>query len=675
MSRHSHVQAGRLDVSARAGVLLGSHASGSSYQPNLLTRGSRDQAIIAGVAASSAFGWGTVSHSFLRSLADRLPGATATTRSRVLSGVAVDALAAVAGASAAAALRQRSGEPVRRSLLRLAASSTAASGVAGIGAELLDLTGTRRGSRLLTLAATVATWGASYALTRTGEARAGSQVEGGPAEEDVSRSVSVPTAAAMGPAVTLALLGVAAAESALSSLAARGAAAVLGGTVNDRRTAGRAVALGALVGVGWAGLRWVNGKLTHAGESLELAHAQTPVLPEVTGGPGSSIPWTAQSRESRRWLSMTLPAADIAHVMGEPAQQPIRVYASLESAGDGAERAGLLLAEIDRTKALEREVFVLFSPTGSGYVNYVATETVEYLTRGNCASAAIQYSVLPSALSLGKVHLATTQTRIVVNGILQRLMAVPPEKRPRFYLFGESLGSQVSQEMFEGQGLSGPAGIGLDAALWIGTPASTQWRHQLIDGTDVTTQPPTLQPGGVLVTRHLRDWTGLSDSQRAQVKYLLLQNGDDPIPKFEAPLLWRTPEWLGPDETRPHGAPRGTRWLPVTTFFTTFIDMQNALHPTPGVFGEGGHDYRRIIPDALRTVFSLAANDDQLARVQQALRLRELGWEAKRRWDATESMPAAERQQVRAALDETVSEWVGHEIDDAGIQAIIEADT
>ena len=674
MSRHSHVQAGRLDVSARAGVLLGAHASGSSYQPNLLTRGSRDQAIIAGVAASTAFGWGTVSHSFLRSLADRLPGATGSTGARVLSGVAVDALAAVAGAAGAAALRQRSGEPPRRSLLRLAATSTSASAVAGIGAELLDLAGTRRGSRLLTIAATVATWGASYAFTRSERARAGSQVDGGPAEEDISRQVSVPTAAAMGPAVTLAMIGLAAGESALSSLAARGAAAVLGGTVNDRRAAGRAVALAVVGGAGWAALRWVNGKLTHAGESLELAHADPPTLVEVTGGPGSVIPWTAQSRESRRWLSMTLPAADIAHVMGDPAKQPIRVYASLECAASASERAALLLAEIDRTKALERPVFVLFSPTGSGYVNYVATETLEYLTRGNCASAAIQYSVLPSALSLGKVHLATAQTRIVINGVIERLLTMPSDRRPRFCLFGESLGSQVSQELFEGQGLSGPAGVGLDAALWIGTPASTEWRHQLTEGRDIT-QAPVVHPGGVLVTRHLRDWTELPEAERDRVKYLLLQNGDDPIPKFEAPLLWRTPEWLGPDGTRPHGAPHGTRWLPVTTFFTTFIDMQNALHPTPGVFGEGGHDYRRIIPEALRSVFSLEATDGQMTRVQQALRLRELGWETKRRWEATEAMPAAEQQEVRAALDETVSEWVGHQVDDAGVEAIIEADT
>ena len=48
--------------------------------------------------------------------------------------------------------------------------------------------------------------------------------------------------------------------------------------------------------------------------------------------------------------------------MQEPAKQPIRVYASLASAQTEAERADLLLAEIDRTGALDRSVFALFSP-------------------------------------------------------------------------------------------------------------------------------------------------------------------------------------------------------------------------------------------------------------------------------------------------------------------------
>ena len=670
-----HFSAGRLDVSARTGVLLAAHVSGTSLQPNLLSRANRDQALISGVAASTAFGWGTVSHSFLRSIADRLPGATRSTRARVVSGLAVDGAAALAGLTAAAALGPRSGEPAARSLVRLGATSTAASAAAGVAADLLELTVIGRGGRAAGLAAAVASWGASYALTRTGQARAGSApADGGAAEEDITRVVSVPRAAAMGPVVALALMGVAQAESALSALAARGAATVLGGTENDRRTAGRVLAAGALVGLGWAGLSWATGRLTHAGEKLERAHADPPTRPEVTGGPGSLIPWAAQSRESRRWLSMVLRSEDIAHVMGEPARQPIRVYASSESAASAAERAALLLAEIDRTRALERPVFALFSPTGSGYVNYVATETLEYLTRGNCASAAVQYSVLPSALSLGKVHEATAQTRTVLNGIVHRLLAIPPERRPKFYLFGESLGSQVSQELFEGQGLTGPTGIGLDAALWIGTPAATVWRDQITADTDIT-QAPTVQPGGVYVTRCLSDWTDLAENDRAAVRFLLLQNGDDPIPKFGAPLIWRRPDWLGPDDTRPSGAPRGTRWLPVTTFFATFIDMQNALAPTPGQFGEGGHDYRQVIPDAVRTVFSLTAAPQQMARVQQALRSRELGWETKRRWEATASLPAAEQSQARAALDSTVSGWVGHPVDDARVEAIIEADT
>ncbi len=669
----SHIKAGWLDVSGKAGVLLGAHASGSSYQPNLLSRASRDQALIAGVSAATAYGVGTTIHSFLRSVADRLPRSDASPAGRIGTGLIVDGVAAVAGFAATRVLRPRLAEPAPRSLARLAAASTAATAVAGVGANLVELGSHHRGGRLLTLAATVGTWAASYALTHPGKARAGSaDTDGSTPREDVTRVVSLPTAMGMGPVVTISMLGLGLVESALSTAFSRVAAQVLGGSADDRRTAGRVLTLAAFAGVGWAGLKWVNGKLTTAGEDLEAAHADAPSATEVTGGPGSTISWAAQSRESRRWLSMALRPQDISHVMGETARQPIRVYASLESAATSQERAERLLAEIDRTGALDRPVFALFSPTGSGYVNYVATETLEYLTRGNCASAAIQYSVLPSALSLGKVHEATAQTRIVINGIVQRLLSRPAELRPRFLLFGESLGSQVSQEMFAGQGLSGPSGIGLDAAVWIGTPAATAWRTE-IDNPDITATP--VVQDGVFVTRGNRDWAGLADEHRASVRYLLLQNGDDPIPKFESTLLWRRPSWLGPDDTRPHGAPRGTRWLPVTTFFTTFVDLQNALAPTPGVFDEGGHDYRKVVPETLRTVFSLDATDAQMARVQQALRSRELGWEVKRRWDATQSLPPAEQEAARSAVQEKLSEWTGNSVDDAGVEQIIETDT
>jgi hypothetical protein len=217
----------------------------------------------------------------------------------VASGIAVDGLTALATASVAALRRPRREELTGRSLLRLAAGSTSARAIAGVAANLLELTAHRRGGRLLTPAATLGSWGVAVVRIRHGSASAGSApMDGREAEEDVTRLVSIPTAAALGPVVTLALFGVALAESALSSAAASAAAVVLGGTSNDRRTAGRAAALGVLAGVGYAGLSFATGKLTHAGERLENAHADPPTVAEATGGPGSTIPWTSQSRRA-----------------------------------------------------------------------------------------------------------------------------------------------------------------------------------------------------------------------------------------------------------------------------------------------------------------------------------------------------------------------------------------
>jgi uncharacterized membrane protein len=357
--------------------------------------------------------------------------------------------------------------------------------------------------------------------------------------------------------------------------------------------------------------------------------------------------------------------------MGEPARQPIRVYSPLDSAATAEERAELLLAEVDRTHALERSAFAIFSPTGSGYINYVACETFEYLTAGDCASAGIQYSVLPSALSLTKVDLATHQTRMLINGIVSRLLAMPVEKRPRFYLFGESLGSQVSEELFLGTGVTGPSGIGLDAAVWIGTPAATKWWRELW-GSRTVADVPEVGPGSVYLPRAVRDWHALAPEEKARVKFLFLQNGDDPIPKFGSPVLWRRPDWLGPDTQRPPGAPRGTRWMPVTTFFMTFLDMQNALVPTPGVFDEGGHDYRREIPEAIRTVWGLQASKEQMRCVQQALRTRELLWAVKRSWHDVEAKPTPERPAAEKQLAQKVSVWTGEPIDVDGVRALAE---
>ena len=99
--------------------------------------------------------------------------------------------------------------------------------------------------------------------------------------------------------------------------------------------------------------------------------------------------------------------------------------------------------------------------------------------------------------------------------------------------------------------------------------------------------------------------------------------------------------------------------MPVTTFFSTFVDMQNALSPTPGVFDEGGHDYRREVPEALRTVFRLEATDEQMARLQEALRKRELAWAAAREWNTAQAKPTPQRAVAEQATKEKLATWTG----------------
>lgn len=659
-----------LDVSSRAGLLLGAYYTGASFQPGLLSRATRDQAIISGVAAGVGYGWGVTAHSLLSSISRKISRTDEDVEPGPAVGTVVDLLATACGAAAVRALPAREHDSTKRSLLRLGAIGLTAAGSAGLGGHLLQARAGHRGSGVLTLAAALGTAAASYALTNPRDAKVGALDSAtGQPHEDTVREVNMPVAAASGLAVTALLMVLAKGESALSGAAARGAARILGGDPDDHRTMGRLVSAGITAGIGWGAVSGVSALLAKGGEGLEEAHATPPPIPEVTGGPGSLSSWADQSRESRRWLSMVLTPEEIQNVVGGTAKQPIRVYGALKAADTPEQRAELLLAEIDRTKALERSVFVLFSPTGSGYVNYVASETLEYLTHGDCASACIQYSVLPSALSLTDVPFATTQTRMVLNGIVQRLLEMPKAKRPKFFLFGESLGSQVSEEVFRGQGITGPEGIGLDAALWIGTPAATVWRDE-IWGTRTVTEVPEVGPGAAYLPRAIRDWRDLPAEEKSKVKFLLLQNGDDPIPKFGPKVLWQRPAWLGPDATRPPGSPRGTKWMPVVTFFATFIDMQNALTPTPGTFQEGGHDYRREIPEALRTVFGLKASAKAMASIEKALRARELEWEVRRDWMAAEAKPVVDRAKAEAKVEAHVTEWTGHEADAAEVARI-----
>jgi hypothetical protein len=129
---------------------------------------------------------------------------------------------------------------------------------------------------------------------------------------------------------------------------------------------------------------------------------------------------------------------------------------------------------------------------------------------------------------------------------------------------------------------------------------------------------------------------------------------------------------LGPEKIRQVGAPQGTYWVPISTFLMTFLDMLNALVPTPGTFAQGGHDYRAVLPDALRETWRLHATEKQMVRVNKALRQRELAWELYRDWAAANAKPAQDVDKARAKTLTNATKYAGYEVDEAKLQEIID---
>ena len=317
------VELTEVDSSARAGLFLGAIAIGASFQPNLLTRATRDQAIISGLSTATAYGVATVGSSILKSIEARIPGGSTPIGEAALTAV---------GFGVALGVPTHEHEPDRRAAIRLAALMTGAVGVSSLASRLshrLTRNASQRKGFAITAGLAVLGAGATYLALGTPKATVGAQLDDGTLFEDSSRTVRPGLAVGVGVGVTGLLLGIAHWESFASRKASQAAARIFGGDATDHVTFGRMTALaGSALVVTAAGSKLVN-LLTTAGEQTEVAHAKAPDIPEVTGSPASTVPWSVQSREGRRWLSSVLTAKEIEDVVGEPAKEPIRAYASL----------------------------------------------------------------------------------------------------------------------------------------------------------------------------------------------------------------------------------------------------------------------------------------------------------------------------------------------------------
>jgi uncharacterized membrane protein len=105
-------------------------------------------------------------------------------------------------------------------------------------------------------------------------------------------------------------------------------------------------------------------------------------------------------------------------------------------------------------------------------------------------------------------------------------------------------------------------------------------------------------------------------------------HGNDGVGRFGLDLLIQKPDWLADPDTRPPRVPRSQRWVTPTTFIQTLVDMNNAMNVVPGEFDAKGHDYRGDLARFVRAVYGLPCSDEQCARIEAALRRREVSREA-----------------------------------------------
>lgn len=304
-----------------------------------------------------------------------------------------------------------------------------------------------------------------------------------------------------------------------------------------------------------------------------------PSDPMKPGSAESLISWEALGSRGRRFVTQGPSGEEIGRFIGEETPDPVRVYVGLNAAETPQERAELALAELIRANGFDRSALVLATPTGRGWVDPAAQNTVEYLHRGDIATIAAQYSYLPSHLSLiAEGEYGVENARALFTTVYDYWRGLPSDDRPRLYLFGLSLGALNSDLSFD---LYDIIEDPFHGALWSGPPFRSETWRTVTSDRDAGSPAwlPTFRGGSVV--RFMNQHQGLDapDSQWGDFRIAYLQYASDPITFFEPAAFWREPEWMR--EPRGPDVSPDLRWYPVVTMLQLLADLATGTAP-PG---------------------------------------------------------------------------------------------
>jgi len=263
-----------------------------------------------------------------------------------------------------------------------------------------------------------------------------------------------------------------------------------------------------------------------------------------SGSPESLVAWESLGERGRTFVATGPTVEDLNALHGDGAIEPIRTYVGLRSAETTADRADLLLDELIRTGAFHRQVLVVATTTGTGFLDPNAITALEYLYKGDVAVAGAQYSYLPSWISLLADQDEVKETSQVVFGTIHEYWSTLPEdQRPEIYLYGLSLGSYGVESILTSINIINEP---IHGALMVGPPFVNELWNELIADRDPGTSPvtPIYQDGRTVRFTNEESALDQPSAEWGDTRVVYLQHASDPVVFFSPSLFWRQPDWL-----------------------------------------------------------------------------------------------------------------------------------
>lgn len=312
---------------------------------------------------------------------------------------------------------------------------------------------------------------------------------------------------------------------------------------------------------------------------------QPPADPAASGSAESLVPWDSIGRRGKEFVANGPTQAQISEFLGKECRKPLRVYVGLGSTETVEERAKLALQELIRAGGFDRSVLIVATPTGTGWLDPGAVDPIEYLHAGDTAIVSMQYSYLPSWITiLVDPARSRDSATALFDEIYYYWKSLPKESRPKLYVHGLSLGalgSAASADLFTV--FEDP----IQGGVWSGPPfPSLVWaRVTKYRNPESPMWLPTFRDGSMLRFTG-RECTLANEGKRwGPMRFVYIQHASDPMTFFSPDILYRKPAWLvgqrGPDVS-PY-----LMWCPIVTFLQAGFDLPMATSVPAGY----GHNF------------------------------------------------------------------------------------